>query len=541
VERKVREVKINGMKLVPNQDAKYKYNYWEAAERIARGEWDELSTYRKFILNDLFFIVYFILRIPGANHPFVVQACRDVETGPKSKTLDLWAREHYKTSVITISEALQKIVTNPNSRIAYFSHTKPIALNFLRSVKAVLEGSELLKACFPDELYENPQSQAEKWSEEAGLFVRRSSFAKEPTLAAFGLVEGMPTSMHFTDAYYDDVETPDLTYTPEIIEKLISSFEMSLNLGTDDGSHRVIGTPYSHAGLLMYLKAKKGTDGKPLYHLRTKPATHDGTASGSPVLLSPPRLEDLRASPHFFSQQLLDPTPQGERRLVSKYLKTIKIDEIPKKLFKCMTIDPAGERRADKRQGDSWAIMVLGVEPYMDDLGASRVFILDAVIEPMTEAEAMSAIVAMYLRNGQILKVGVEKVAMTTAEIHVSNALRAKGIYVTLDNKRLVLLRPAGREKAQRIEAAISWPLNNGKIHISEGVPSAYRDRVVLEMDKFPVWHDDALDALAYGYDLIKDFRFGFFRQPEAEAKSVWDRYKKKARAEYSSNNWLAA
>ncbi|MGA2467632.1 MAG: hypothetical protein ABSH06_25210, partial [Thermodesulfobacteriota bacterium] len=58
------------------------------------------------------------------------------------------------------------------------------------------------------------------------------------------------------------------------------------------------------------------------------------------------------------------------------------------------------------------------------------------------------------------------------------------------------------------IESALAWPLNNGKLHVSKAVPYAYRERLKWEMEKFPFWHDDGLDALSYLYDIIKDFRF---------------------------------
>jgi hypothetical protein len=44
---------------------------------------------------------------------------------------------------------------------------------------------------------------------------------------------------------------------------------------------------------------------------------------------------------------------------------------------------------------------------------------------------------------------------------------------------------------------------------ISNKIPSAYRERLRTEMDRFPFWHDDGLDALSYFYDMAKSYRFG--------------------------------
>jgi hypothetical protein len=71
-----------------------------------------------------------------------------------------------------------------------------------------------------------------------------------------------------------------------------------------------------------------------------------------------------------------------------------------------------------------------------------------------------------------------------------------------------VLLRPAGRSKNNRIESALQWPLNNSKLHYSTAIPEKYIDAIKEEMNKFPFFHVDILDAWAYAYDLIKEFRF---------------------------------
>ena len=54
----------------------------------------------------------------------------------------------------------------------------------------------------------------------------------------------------------------------------------------------------------------------------------------------------------------------------------------------------------------------------------------------------------------------------------ISNASR-EGRYISVDNNTLVILRPSGRDKAHRIEAALAWPLFNSKIFISSAVPYA--------------------------------------------------------------------
>ena len=120
-------VEINGVKFKPNPECQYRHDYVKVAELISSGEWDELSTYRALIQNDLFFVFYFVVKpfadeggMEKANHPFTVDACYEVETGPVDFTLDLWARFHFKSSIITIAETIQYAVKNRNMRRGFF-------------------------------------------------------------------------------------------------------------------------------------------------------------------------------------------------------------------------------------------------------------------------------------------------------------------------------------------------------------------------------------------------------------------------------------
>lgn len=495
----------------PVEGCIYRYDYEKIFQSIAKGELEEKGAYRTLILSDLWFIVYFVMKVGSANHPFVVKMCRVVEEGANSRTLDLWAREHFKTTIITIAETVQKVLKNPDERVGIFSHTRPIAKGFLRSIKMLFEGSEILKACFPDVLYQNPAQEAQKWSEDDGLVLKRKGFAKESTIEAWGLIEGMPTSKHFSHRVYDDIETADVVDSPDMVMKVRNRFDLSRNLGTLDGTERVIGTTYSHSGVLEDLRKKQDIHGRDMYLTRVVPATDDGSPNGVPVLLSQERLDDLKTNEYIFNcQQLLNPTPIGIRKLDSSLLRDIEAVFIPSSVFKFMVIDPAGDDKTGK--GDAWAIEVWGVEPKADDLGASNVYLMDASISPFRETEAIEEIVRMYLRNGMIMQVGVEKVALSTTETHVANALAAKGRHISVDNNTLFVLRPSGRNKTHRIEAALAWPLFNSKIFISSTVPHAYKERFKMEMDKFPYWHDDGLDAAAYLYDMIRDYRFVFWQ-----------------------------
>lgn len=491
----------------PRKDCDYKYDYVKIFTDIANGDADQVATFKELIKNDLFFIVYFVMEIPPANHPFIVESCKMVEDGAKSNTLDIWAREHFKSTIITIGETVKEIVNDPEKTHAIFSFRKSAAESFLGSIRETLMKPIMVK-CFPEVLYEKPDTEAKRWSLQNGIVVKRRSVSrKEPTVAAFGLIEGMPIGGHYDRRIYDDIETSDLAKNPDQLEMCYSQYEMSDYLGTDGGTKRVIGTFYHHAGPLVRLMEKKKLNGESMFQSRIVPGSEDGTANGEPIFVSQERWEELQIGEHFNQQILCDPAPTSDRSLKAEYLNPVENDFIPPDVMKFMLIDPAGDQ-ATQNGADSWAMGVFGIKPTMDEAGAAEVYIMDLEIQPRTHAEAVEAAVRMYLRNGVIQALGIEKVGQSTAEIHIANALSARNRHVSLDAGTLKLLKPSGRKKEDRIAQSLQWPLSNGKWFYSNDIKYNHIQRLKEEMDKFPVWHDDGLDICAYLYDILKEYKF---------------------------------
>jgi hypothetical protein len=206
-----------------------------------------------------------------------------------------------------------------------------------------------------------------------------------------------------------------------------------------------------------------------------------------------------------------------------------------------MVIDGAGDqgKRTDNRKADSWAIHVVGVVPFRDDMGWSDIYLLDSCVEDMDLITAQSKIIEMYLRAGRVLKLGIEKVGMSTTEIHIAAALRAKGKHLSVEHGNLEILKPGGRSKEFRIESALSLPLKNGKIHVLDTIPIAYRERLGLEMEKFPAWKDDALDSLSYVYDIIKEYRFGLQTTTEKPESPYDAAFRKAAERRATGKGWI--
>lgn len=551
-----REIEIDGVtwwRPKGHDPSWYVTDYYKMVDEIKK-DGDYLGWYANTIQHDLYFILFFILKIPGhiktpdgvvhqfAHHPYVIQRCKEVQLGPTTNTLDLWFRGGFKSTIITQCEIIQKLAKDPTRRIALFSHSKAWCLrSFFHPIKRIFEESLMLKACFPRSFYNEPTKEAWKWSDEHGLFLRGATGAREASLGAYGLIDAMPTGGHFTDLYYDDIMVEELKDSPDQIQKLKHMFDMSLNLTTLGSQKRIVGTTYVHDDVYEYLQNKADPiSGVPIYSTRIVPATDDGTISGASVFIPESELAELKANrQNFNSQQLLNPTPLEDAELNWERIVVVDPKDLPKRLTKFLLIDPAGERK-DKRRGDAWAIGVIAFDFMRDTKGFPNCYILDAVVDMMNIDDALKHVVEMYVRNGRIAKVCVERVGMSTMEIHVKNALASRGKHVSIESKTLHLLNPAKRSKEFRIVSNVQHPLNNSKIHILSTVRPAYVARLKTEMQKFPHWHDDFLDIISYSWDVAKLFPMG---RPgitsEEKVESAWDKAFREDRNRTRDRDWM--
>jgi hypothetical protein len=153
--------------------------------------------------NDLYFLLRYLLRRKDVEHPWILQRCQEVQEKPNGM-LDLWARGHYKSTIITFGLMIQDILRShghgaegEEATICIFSHTRPAAKKFLRQIRLEFETNEELKWVYDDILWSNPSKDAPKWSEDDGLIVKRDGNPKEATVEAWGIIDGQPTGVHF--------------------------------------------------------------------------------------------------------------------------------------------------------------------------------------------------------------------------------------------------------------------------------------------------------------------------------------------------------
>lgn len=449
---------------------------------------------RTLCRTDLYFLLRFILGRPDIEKQWLFERCREVQNDPNG-FLDLWAREHYKSTIITFALTIQDILAShgddklrPETTFGIFSHTRPNAKGFLKQIKREFEANEILKDLFPDILYQDPAKQSPKWSEDEGIIVKRETNPKEATVEAWGVVDGQPTGKHFGVLIYDDVVTAENVTTPDMINKTTDMLGLSYNLGAEGGHKRFIGT-YYHFNDTYHTIQKRGT-----VIPRIKPCTDDGTETGAPVLLSEESIKAKRRDqgPYIFScQMLLNPKgddAQGFKDEWIRYYDTLNL----KGLNIYLLFDPANEK---KKSNDYTCGFVIG-------LGSDEnIRIIDCVRDRLNLSERTRLIMNWH-RKYKPIRDGVryEKIGMQSDIEHVKTVQEQENYSFEINpvggtvakNDRIKRLMPYFEQGRILMPRSLYYTDYQGN---TLDLIQVFIDQ---EYKAFPVpVHDDMLDCLA--------------------------------------------
>ena len=440
---------------------------------------------RALLAGDLFYLLLAGMGRVDMNHDFLYARCREVQACPDGY-LDLWAREHYKSTIITVGATIQDILNDPEVTVGIFSHTRPIAKAFLRQIKREFEGNKLLQEMFPH--IRPPEGKDYRmWSEDGGLIVERNGNPKEATVEAWGLVDGQPTGKHFSLLIYDDVVTRESVTTPEQIKKTTEAWELSLNLGAHGGRRRMIGTRYHHFDTWQAI-LERGAARPRIYT-----ATVDGTAEGAPVFLAPEALAEKRRDqgPYTFSAQMLqNPTADNAQGFDMAWFRTLPGAADPRGMNVYILVDPAG---AKKKDSDYTAMWVVGLNH------DGCYYVLDGVHDRLNLTERARALFALH-RKHRPLAVGYEHYGIQADIEHLRYVMDQ-------ENYRFEIRALAGAmPKNDRIRRLVPV-FEQGRMYFPHQIIKKRQDNTAhdlvdvfkrLEYQPFPVAeHDDMLDCLS--------------------------------------------
>jgi predicted phage terminase large subunit-like protein len=356
---------------------------------------NDVEAQRSLCRQDLFYLLTVAFNRRDIDDDWLYARCREVEANPDGY-LDLWAREHYKSTIITYAKTIQDILNDPEITVGIFSHTKDIARDFLDQIKVELTDNQYLKDLFPDVLYQNPRRESQSWSRDGGICVKRKTNPKEMTVEGHGLVDGQPTGRHFRLLVYDDVVTEKSVTTEDQIKKATAAWAMSLNLGAHGGVARYIGTRYHFNDTYRTIMERNAAIP------RIYTATEDSTPVGKPVFLDAKALAEKRErmGPYIFGSQMLQnpiaDSAQGFKEEWLRYVTVVKPDMSWNRYLLC---DPAGEK---KKENDYTVIVVIGMAP------DGNYYLIDGVRDRLNLTERTAKMFEMH-RRWKPTKTGYEK------------------------------------------------------------------------------------------------------------------------------------
>lgn len=352
--------------------------------------------------NDRFFLFTVLLKRKDAINKWLFERCREVEKNSDGY-LDLWARFHYKSSIITFAGIIQEVLCDPELTVCIFSHTKDIAQAFLEQIKTEFENNRDLKTLYGDVLFQDPQIEAQRWSKTDGIVVKRRSNPKEATIEAHGLVDGQPVSRHYGLMVFDDIITERAVTSPEQIRKTTVAWENADNLAKAESNRKWhAGTRWSFGdtyGVILERKALMA---------RIYPATDDGTLRGRPVFLSDERWNEIKKAQKstVSAQMLLNPVAGTDAMFHPEWFRSY--DVIPSIMNVYILCDPSKGRSKDS---DRTAIAVIGVDTQ------SNKYLLDGVRHRMRLSDRYAFVKQLYSKwtkhpGVQMVKVGYEVYGM---------------------------------------------------------------------------------------------------------------------------------
>jgi predicted phage terminase large subunit-like protein len=459
------------------------------AQTLAGGDKEEL---RRLCREDLFFLLFIGCKRKDINHDWIYERCREVEADRDGR-LDLWARYHYKSSIITFGLTVQDILRDPEETVGIFSHTRPIAKKFLHQIKYEFESNEFLKELFSDILYGKPESESPRWSLNDGIIVKRRGNPKEATVEAWGLVDGQPTGSHFSLMVYDDVVTLGSVTTSEMIEKTNDALSMSLNLeGKIDGREprkRFVGTHYHMADTYKMIIDRQIA--RPRYNYPTTLGREDIDVVGEGVLLTREELIKKRRELGVYvyaSQMLLNPAADKSQGFRAEWIKWY--EGRLGRMNKYMLVDGASSKKKDS---DYTVIVVVG-------LGEDgNYYLVDGVRDRMNLTQRCEAVMRLH-RQHRPLKVGYEQYGMMADIEHIRYVQSQDGYRFNIDELG------GSMSKEDRIKRLVPI-FENGRFYLPRklffvNVSGEVEDFINLFIEKeykeFPVsTHDDMLDAVS--------------------------------------------
>jgi hypothetical protein len=397
--------------ILPTLDLDETLDLYNAFEAMGPTPYDKAL----LALNDLFYLLIGLCGRKDAIHPWIFDRVREVEAEPNG-CLDLWARVHYKSTIITFAKTMQDVLEDPELTVGIFSFSKQTAQKFLTQIMQELARNEELKTCFPDVLWWAPERESPRWSLDKGIVVKRQGNPKEGTIEAWGLVEGQPTGAHFKLLVFDDLIEQRNVTNPEQIQRATEAWELSDNLGIGDGTiKRYVGTRYALGDTYQTMIERK------VVKVRLHPATDNGRVEGRPVFLSQARWDEMKITQKstLAAQMLQNPAAGKQALFDAAWFRPYEIRPVTLNVY--IMADPSRGRTV---RSDRTAMAVIGIDPQ------GNKYLLDGARHRMKLSQRWDMLLHLYTKwrdapGVQIVRVGYERYGQQSDDEYFQERMRA--------------------------------------------------------------------------------------------------------------------
>lgn len=447
-------------------------------------------TDRYFLMERLLRATSWLSGVSDEKREYVYNFCRGHELESWGY-VDLAARYHCKSLVVTYAHTVQELLRNPEWTQCIFSFKGNLAKAFLMQVKTELEVNDELKTYFDDVLYWNPERESPKWSENEGLCVKRKGNPREMSLEAVGLIDGQATGKHFNALRFDDAIEKTCGGSQHYMEKAEEAMRLAIGgLGTHDKVYGAVGTRWKLFD--AYENLSKGG----LFKIRRTEATSDNTRSGEPKYLTDEewKQSQLEFTSYQFSCQMLnDPQADSAKNFQMDWLQFYKELGNWRTMNRYILVDPATSKKKDS---DFTAMIVMGLAR------DGNYYVLDVVHDRLSlyeRVDKLFKLVSKWEIKGKG-KVGYERYGMM-ADIEAIKARQA----IDMDYWEVVEL--GGKTaKEDRIEKLMPI-FQKQKLYLPQKFIYTNWEKENVDIVRYFIdWeylpfpngaHDDLLDAMA--------------------------------------------
>lgn len=452
--------------------------------------------------SDFWLFCYIILGLP-VNNPYLMARCYDVQDSINMDMLWLWARDHWKSTLITFASNIWDKIKNPTLSTAILSNSAKIARPHFNLIKTTIEQNELLKMIWSHIFYKNPRKERDaKWSDE-GLYLKTSRL-KEPAFGFYGLIDTMPTGFHFDRRIIDDLVDINNVGTWLMMQKVLEAYKNADNLKRGDNSvEQVIGTRYKFKDLYEHIENMK------LHRVSIIAAEVDELGNpkydGIPVYQSKEALaiKKKKQGNVYWAQNLQTPLQHGSATFKVEWLKFYV--NLPEEMYYYILSDPASNpaySTLNVRKLD-YSVMVL--------LGAGKgrkLYLVDLLRDKISLKDKWEQL-KLWHKRYPIMTTGYEEFGNQKDREYFDEKMREEGFYFHITP--IKYKRGDGEEKSQRINILTEY-FPEGKIVLPKSLMRLTKDRGVTDLiaefiddeySKYPMTdHDDMLDTLSRVADI---------------------------------------